>query len=68
MKTLKIVPDNWPCSIFDCPPGFFVYKDQLCFKTEYGDCECYNSIGETFCKDNTTEVQPVVTEWCNDED
>ena len=67
MKTLKIVPDGWPCSLLECPPGFFVCDGQLCFKTEYGDCECYNSAGETFCRENSIEVQPVAAEWQDEE-
>lgn len=67
MQTLKIVPDGWPCTLEECPPGFFVCEKQLCFKTEYGQNECYNSAGETFCGEKTEYVQPVVAEWQNEE-
>lgn len=60
MKKLIIVPDGWKCKLNECPPGFFVYDNQLCFKTEYDEVYC--SSGETFCVDNP-EVQRVVEEW-----
>jgi len=39
MKRMIIQPRGWPCAIRDCPPGFFVSGDALCFKTEYGAME-----------------------------
>lgn len=30
-----INPEGWPCKLKDCPPGFFVWEGNLCFKTEY---------------------------------
>jgi hypothetical protein len=67
VKKLIIVPDGWKCKLNECPPGFFVYDNQLCFKTEYGKDEVYCSSGETFCVDNP-EVQPVVEEWVKEKD
>ena len=64
MKTVTLVPDGWECSVEECPPGFFWYQGQLCFKTEYrsnGDIEVYNSAGETFMPRQVT-VQPVTYE------
>ena len=65
MKTLSIKPDGWPCTLLECPPGFFVYEDSLCFKTEYDQdiVEAYCESGETFCKEKTTIVQPVEAVW-----
>jgi hypothetical protein len=41
-----------PCKLIDCPPGFFLYKGEVFFKTEYGcetyDMEVYCSSGEVF--------------------
>ena len=65
MKRLVINPSGWPCSLEDCPPGFFLYLEQLCFKTEYrvdNEIQVYCGSGETFCVDNAT-VQPVWAEW-----
>lgn len=67
MKMVKIIPDGWEIMIEECPPGFFMYKDQLCFKTEYKaepdftDIEVYCSSGETFMPRKVL-VQPVVYE------
>jgi hypothetical protein len=61
-----IVPNGWKCKLNECPPGFFVYDNQLCFKTEYGKDEVYCSSGETFCIENP-EVQPVIAEWIEEE-
>lgn len=53
----KIQPDGWPCTIRDCPPGFFGVPQEnglmtFGFKTEYRDsdgyCEVYNYAGEVF--------------------
>ena len=75
MKTVKIIPDGWECMIEDCPPGFFYYDEQLCFKTEYmdtdedgnGQMQVYCSSGETFMP-RKIKVQPVVCETEYDED
>ena len=70
MKTVKIVPDGWECLIEECPPGFFYYEGQLCFKTEYheedGGLQVYCSSGETFMP-RKVMVQPVVSEESDDE-
>lgn len=73
MKKLILEPNGWPCTLSDCPPGPFIYKDQLCFKSEYGGekgPDAYNSAGEYFCgKDrNQTEVQSVIPMWVIDEE
>lgn len=35
MKRLVLVPAGWPCSLHECPPGFFLHENTVCFKTEY---------------------------------
>lgn len=65
MKRIEIKPDGWPIQIEECPPGFFMYEGQLCFKSEYKteasnyqDMEVFNSAGEYFMPRNVL-VQPV---------
>lgn len=62
---LHLIPDGWPVALADCPPGVFVWRDEvhkfhLGFKTEYrrkdGRMEVYNEAGEAFCI--TPEVWP----------
>ena len=63
MKTVRIEPYGWMCKIEECPPGFFMCEDQLCFMTEYhenkGDIIAYNSAGEYFVT-RKIMVQPVI--------
>jgi hypothetical protein len=67
MKRLLIEPSGWPCKLAECPPGFFVCGDNLCFKTEYGAVGSFNEAGEYFVSDpTTTEVQPVEPSWEDD--
>jgi len=66
MRRLIIYPNDWVATLRDCPAGFFVAEEQLCFKTDYitGDkIEAYNSAGEVFCGSDNTLVQPVTYEW-----
>jgi hypothetical protein len=69
MKKLIMKPDNWVCTLEECPPGFFVVGCNLCFKTEYhkenGQVKAFNEAGEYFCSedDRKVMVQPVVPEW-----
>lgn len=35
MKRLVMEPVGWPCTLRECPPGFFLYEDTVCYKTEY---------------------------------
>lgn len=68
MKEIKIIPDGWECLIEECPPGFFYYKGQLCFKTEYfteEEMEVYCDSGETFMP-RKIMVQPVIYEETDD--
>ncbi len=68
MKRILIVPDGWPCTLEECPPGLFMYEGYLNFKTEYRKqredgawkLEAYCDSGETFCRPDETLVQPVV--------
>jgi hypothetical protein len=57
MKEVIIVPDGWMCMIEECPPGFFMYEGQLCFKSEYGMSDIFCSSGEYFMPRNIM-VQP----------
>lgn len=62
-KRYLIEPDGWPCSVEACPPGPFVCKDSLCFKSAYrpdGKVEAFNESGEVFViYPATLVVQPV---------
>jgi hypothetical protein len=77
MKRLLIEPHGWPCTLAECPPGFFLYQDDLCMKTEYvresidgKGPEAYCDSGEAFWGGVSTNaecaklvVQPVNTKW-----
>lgn len=68
MKILAIQPYNFPCTIEECPPGFFIFEGlYLGFKSEYrtesGKIEVYNSAGEHFQYNENTLVQPVDYSW-----
>jgi hypothetical protein len=74
MKQLILNPRWWECTLLECPPGHFVFKDTLCFKSEYrnagGEIEAFNEAGEYFWggAKNITDrenliVQPVLPEW-----
>lgn len=72
MKFLVIKPYYWPCTLAECPPGFFVVNDALCFKTEYSSekTEAYVGSGEYFAGGAVSKedrenimVQPVVAVW-----
>jgi len=68
---LIIKPSDWKCKLENCPPGFFVHEDALCFKSEYCDSKnnvlAYWESGATFVLGNKTEVQPVQYEWDEEE-
>lgn len=65
MRRLMIEPNGWPCTLKECPPGHFTYRDDLCFKTEYrcattasspnGKIEAYCESGEFFVGGADTE-------------
>lgn len=53
MRILVVIPDSWPCTLAECPPGLFVFEDTLGIKTEYrtdsADIEVYVAeSGEVF--------------------
>lgn len=51
MKRFVIKPENWSCTLAECPAGFFMFNDQLCLKTEYVGCGpqgVYGASGEVF--------------------
>ncbi len=59
---LVVLPNGWPVELEECPAGFFVHNEQLCFKSEYGDKDVFNSAGEYFCT-RKIKVQPVFYDW-----
>jgi hypothetical protein len=75
MKMLVIKPEGWPCELRECPPGFFLFKESLCFKSEYSGTELDSD--EVFCESgemfwggtkNFSErsllmVQPCIAKW-----
>jgi len=63
--TLIILPSGFPCSLQDCPPGHFIFNEQLCFKSEYNqsEVEAFNSGGEYLCISRDEIVTPVKAEW-----
>ena len=71
MKQLRIVPDGWPCTLGECGPGLFTYKNNLGFKSEYGQDGVYVVVsGEIFWGGTNTKenrlalpVQPCKAEW-----
>lgn len=61
-QRLIIKPIDFPIPLSECPPGFFTYDTQLCFKSEYGDKPC-NSGGENLCVEDHILVTPCYYEW-----
>lgn len=53
---IKLRPSGFNCKIENCPPGMFLYENQICFKSEYGnnngDIEVFNDAGEYFTPRN----------------
>ena len=70
-KLLMMEPEGYPCTIADCPPGFFLSGDELCLKTEYSNrdkqTEAYCGSGEYFCAKDSKIVQPVIYIWKEEE-
>lgn len=77
MKKMYLVPNNWNCTIEECPPGPFAFMAEgaegqdvhLGFKSEYrtetGKVEAYNVAGEFFCGEG--KVIPLVVKWEEEE-
>ena len=74
MIEMIIVPDGWPCTLEACRPGFFVFDNRLCFKSEYtndnGHLEAFCESGEAFWGGAKTHqerdalrVHPVIYKW-----
>lgn len=69
MKRLELKPDGWPCKLSECPPGFFLFNDSVCYKSSYGDY--YVGTGGSVFWGGTTRsddrelliVQPLIEEW-----
>lgn len=70
MQRLEMKPDGFPLKLKECPPGFFLFNDSICFKSEYGD-DAFCDSGEYFWGGTSDKkdrgeliVQPLVYEWC----
>lgn len=49
MRSIKVLPCDFPCRFVECPPGLFYFQDDLYFKSEYGEYDGYCvSSGEKF--------------------
>jgi hypothetical protein len=79
LKKLVLKPDGWPCLLIECPPGLFVFKDSVCMKSDYrtdkGELEAFNEAGEffwggveTYAEREKLIVQPVTSEWVDEEE
>lgn len=71
MKNFYLVPHGWCCTLDECPPGVFYFRDSFGFKDEYsgeGDVYCLLSgeifWGGTHSKEERGKliVQPVILE------
>jgi len=69
MKRLILVPDGWPCALYECRPGLFMFDDTLCLRDDYGGFYIAEN-GDAFWggtpdKEHRAklEVQPVKAEW-----
>lgn len=66
MKRLILEPIGWPCSLEECPPGHFLYRDMIGFKSEYhqsdGEPKAFCDSGEYFVTPEAT-VQPLIYRW-----
>ena len=70
MKRLELKPKGiFPCSLEDCPPGFFVSGNGVGLKSEYrnakGEIEAFCDSGEFYC--GKGEVLPVEAVWIEEE-
>lgn len=73
MKRLELKPDGFPCTLAECPPGFFLKDESVGFKSEYKSDnrpDCYCDSGEYFWGGAKTDeelnkiiVQPLIYEW-----
>lgn len=51
IKQIKLIPYGFQCALTECPPGFFLFHDEVCFKSEYLtgiSPDAYCSSGEYF--------------------
>jgi len=69
MKKLVLNPDGWPCTLQDCPPGFFLFQDSVCYKSKYNDYYVGTG-GSMFWGGTSTKVdrdkllvQPLLEAW-----
>ena len=67
MKRLVMKPADFPCTVEDCPPGFFLYDEMTGFKSEYYSSnhkvEAYCDTGEAFCYTDEDLVTPLNYVW-----
>lgn len=63
---------GWPVSVENIEPGHFMWRDQLCFKTEYKNenntIQIYNSAGEAMSVFAGDKVTPVICDWVAEDD
>lgn len=69
-KRLELVPEGFPVTFAECPPGFFMQGKDVFMKTEYGEGEAFCESGEAYWGGVTTpearakiQVQPLVSKW-----
>lgn len=82
ISSVTLVPNGWPCSLEECPPGPFAKGDCIGFKTEYGstrhvdgvlkvtnlpDVYCLES-GEAYCGGDPVLPLRVVFEFGEEEE
>lgn len=65
--TVTLVPNGWPCTLAECPPGPFASPDGgLGFKTEYGSTRAVDGVlkvthlPDVYCLESGEA-------WCSDE-
>lgn len=47
-KDLVLIPNGWPCTLAECPPGLFMFGKCLGFKSEYANDIFVVDSGEAF--------------------
>lgn len=78
-KRLELKPDGFPLKLLECPPGFFLKDDDVCFKSKYAHGnETDERRSEAFCETgcyfwggkegdelgvDNVIVQPLIVEW-----
>ena len=67
IERIELIPHGHKCKLKDCPPGFFLFENEVCLKTEYGENDSYLDNGEVLWGGTNSEqtrekhiVQPLV--------